>query len=617
MLKTTVLLRKLTPVSKNLRFAAMSQINKPPEELEEIRAKLEELTESLPEHSAPLQRVTSEQKKFLLKRLLRREKLIKIEHEKGFPPIYDMFMRHHTYLRISLTEKCNFRCVYCMPEEGVQLSPKDNLLTNDEILRMVRLFAAHGVDKVRLTGGEPTIRKDIVEIVAGINSVPGIKDIGMTTNGAVLEKHLKPLVDAGLSKINISIDSLNKAKFELMTRRNAFDRVWSAIEAARKLLPKVKLNTVVMNGKNEEEILDFVAVTKDKNLDIRFIEYMPFGGNKFSNNKFYSYHAMLEQIIRKYGDSVKRLRDSPNDTTKAYKIDGYEGQFGFITSMTDHFCNTCNRMRITADGNLKVCLHGNAETNLRDMMRAGASDEELSDIIQKSVNNKKARHADFRHEQFEEFAKPSYDPHRRVKKGGSSLPSASKIQAFLSASSPKHSFLQNRFFSSDDFNRLTHVDIDGKVKQVDVSTKQPTARLAVAQGTLVLPKEVSIQIAQNTIKKGDVLTVAQIASIMGAKQTSNLIPLCHHIPLAYVDTRFKHDQEKYLLHARSSTRCIANTGVEMEALMACTIALLTVYDMCKAISQEMRMTDVRLIHKIGGETNYLGDRSLYNFEEDR
>ncbi|ULT80107.1 hypothetical protein L3Y34_010593 [Caenorhabditis briggsae] len=267
------------------------------------------------------------------------------------------------------------------------------MLKNEEVLRLVKLFADHGIDKVRLTGGEPTIRKDIVQIVEGIASTPGVKDVGITTNGLVLPRFLPDLKNAGLTKVNISIDSLDRQKFAKMTRRDGFDKVWKSIELAQDYFPKVKLNVVVIRNQNENEIVDFVNLTANRNLDIRFIEFMPFGGNEFKNDNFYGYREILSLIVEKFGDDVIRLSDSPNDTTKAYKIEGFQGQFGFISSMSDHFCNTCNRLRITADGNLKVCLHGNSEVSLRDKIRDGSSDEQLSEIIQKAVNNKKARHA--------------------------------------------------------------------------------------------------------------------------------------------------------------------------------------------------------------------------------
>ncbi|KJH43659.1 radical SAM domain protein [Dictyocaulus viviparus] len=229
----------------------------------------------------------------------------------------DTYGRTHNYLRISLTEKCNLRCLYCMPEDGVSLSPEFNLLTSNEIIRLVELFASHGVDKVRLTGGEPTIRKDIVELV------------------------------------NISLDTLDQHKYMLMTRRNGFAKVMKCIELAEMLFPIVKVNTVVMKNVNDNEVSDFVRLTENRRLDVRFIEYMPFGGNHFSQKKFVDYKTLLIAIEKAFDGLVLRLPDAANDTSKGYKINGFVGRFGFITSMSEHFCATCNRLRLTADGNLK------------------------------------------------------------------------------------------------------------------------------------------------------------------------------------------------------------------------------------------------------------------------
>uniref|UniRef100_A0A915E542 GTP 3',8-cyclase n=1 Tax=Ditylenchus dipsaci TaxID=166011 RepID=A0A915E542_9BILA len=273
------------------------------------------------------------------------------------------FIKKHTYLRISLTERCNLRCTYCMPEEGVQLTPNQKLLTTPEIVRLARLFAFHGVDKVRLTGGEPTLRKDLVEIVDSIAKIDGIKDVGLTSNGIVLGKKLDALLEAGLTQLNVSLDTLDEAKYMVMSRRNGFNKVMQLISKATSSLKNhVKINCVVIRGINDDEICDFVAMTHDQSLDIRFIEYMPFGATVLLSTKC---------------------------TSKAYKIEGFKGQFGFITSMSQHFCNTCNRLRITADGNLKVCLHGNAEVSLRDKMRSGIDDDQLSTIISEAISRKK------------------------------------------------------------------------------------------------------------------------------------------------------------------------------------------------------------------------------------
>lgn len=307
----------------------------------------------------------------------------------------DSFGRHHTYLRISLTERCNLRCRYCMPAEGVELSPKEHLLTTPEVLTLCRLFIQEGITKIRLTGGEPLLRKDLVEIVGGLNDLRsmGLQNIGITTNGITLARKLPHLKMAGLDQLNISLDTLVPAKFEFITRRKGFKNVLEAIDKAVELqFSPVKVNCVVMNGTNEEEICDFVAFTKDRPVDIRFIEYMPFDGNQWNLKRFVSYQQMLDRIYDRWPD-LSRLQDGPNDTSKAYKVPGFLGQIGFITSMSEHFCGTCNRLRITADGNLKVCLHGNSEVSLRDCLRNQMPEEKLLEVITMAVKRKKKQHA--------------------------------------------------------------------------------------------------------------------------------------------------------------------------------------------------------------------------------
>ncbi|KAG0000520.1 Molybdenum cofactor synthesis protein 1 [Entomortierella chlamydospora] len=323
-------------------------------------------------------------------------KIAAIDKERPFSKVLtDNFSRQHTYLRISLTEKCNLRCTYCMPAEGVDLSPKDDILTTPEIIRLARLFVKEGVTKIRLTGGEPTVRKDINELVGQLGELQplGLKTIAMTSNGIALKRKLPSLVSSGLNLLNLSLDTLDRFKFELMTRRKGFERVMETIDDALAIgLDPVKINCVVMRGTNDKEVLDFVEFTRNKKVDVRFIEYMPFGGNKWKENKLVPYQELIENI-RAIHPTFKKLVDDPNDTSKAYHVPGFAGQVGFITSMSDHFCGTCNRLRITADGNLKVCLFGNTEVSLRDMMRQGKSDEELREIIEMAVKNKKKQHA--------------------------------------------------------------------------------------------------------------------------------------------------------------------------------------------------------------------------------
>ncbi|EDL23633.1 molybdenum cofactor biosynthesis protein 1 isoform 2 [Mus musculus] len=316
------------------------------------------------------------------------------EHAAPFSAfLTDSFGRQHSYLRISLTEKCNLRCQYCMPEEGVPLTPKADLLTTEEILTLARLFVKEGVDKIRLTGGEPLIRPDVVDIVARLHGLEGLRTIGLTTNGINLARLLPRLQQAGLNAVNISLDTLVPAKFEFIVRRKGFHKVMEGIHKAIELGYKpVKVNCVVMRGLNEDELLDFVALTEGLPLDVRFIEYMPFDGNKWNFKKMVSYKEMLDTIRQRW-PGLEKLPEEDSSTAKAFKIPGFQGQISFITSMSEHFCGTCNRLRITADGNLKVCLFGNSEVSLRDHLRAGASEEELLRIIGAAVGRKKRQHA--------------------------------------------------------------------------------------------------------------------------------------------------------------------------------------------------------------------------------
>ncbi|CAJ0827413.1 8063_t:CDS:2 [Entrophospora sp. SA101] len=323
-------------------------------------------------------------------------KIAEIDKNRPFSnSLTDNFERRHTYLRISITERCNLRCTYCMPTDGVDLTPSNKLLTTEEIIRIAKIFISQGVNKIRLTGGEPTIRSDIVELVGELGRLKshGLQTIAMTSNGIALKRKLPKLVDNGLNLLNLSLDTLDPFKFQLITRRKGLERVLETIDQAIELgLKPLKINFVVIRGTNENEVLDFIELTRNKPIYVRFIEYMPFDDNKWNKKKFVPYKELLENIQTKY-HNIQRLSDDLNDTSKAYCIPGFTGKFGFITSMSDHFCGTCNRLRITADGNLKVCLFGNAEVNLRDLLRQNVSDQELLEIIGVAVKNKKKQHS--------------------------------------------------------------------------------------------------------------------------------------------------------------------------------------------------------------------------------
>jgi len=341
----------------------------------------------------------------------------------------DTHGRHHNYLRISLSERCNLRCQYCMPPEGVPLSPSSKLLTDEEIMRLVRLFVKNGVNKVRLTGGEPLLRPNLASLVRSIsgelkmsndylNDQSGL--VGITTNGISLSRHIDDLVDAGLTGVNISLDTLRADRFLEITRRNGLDKVMRAIgDCIRAFRDKygdvrvgpdgsggsrVKINCVVMRGFNDDELSDFVKMADERfgcDVDMRFIEWMPFNDNGWNTSKFLSYKDMMDKIFYE-GSPLERIVDGPNDTTKWWRVQSQgeensgRARVGFITSMSEHFCSTCNRLRITADGKIKVCLFGSneKEVSLRDIMRSNQhedpklQEEELSNVVHAAVQRK-------------------------------------------------------------------------------------------------------------------------------------------------------------------------------------------------------------------------------------
>jgi len=283
-----------------------------------------------------------------------------------------------------------------MPSEGVELSPKESILTDDEILRLSDLFVRSGVTKIRLTGGEPTVRKGIVDLVSRLNKLKsrGLKSIAMTSNGIALYRKLPELAKNGLTHLNLSLDTLDPFKFEIMTRRQGHETVLRTLDLAVQLpgIQSVKLNAVIMKGVNNNEILDFVQLTRDKPVSVRFIEFMPFTGNKWNKDKLVKSSELLAHIKGAHV-GIRKLSDEVNDTARSFQVDGHRGTFAFISSMSDHFCASCNRLRITADGQIKVCLFDNREVSLRDLMRNGASDTELLQVVRAALGVKKEKHA--------------------------------------------------------------------------------------------------------------------------------------------------------------------------------------------------------------------------------
>ncbi|WP_299551225.1 GTP 3',8-cyclase MoaA [Seonamhaeicola sp.] len=298
--------------------------------------------------------------------------------------LQDTFGRDHTYLRISLTERCNLRCTYCMPEEGVQLSPKSHLMTYEEVFDIAKTFVKHGVTKIRLTGGEPFVRKDIPVILEKLAALP--VELSITSNAVIIDKFIDVLKANGIKKVNVSLDSLNKEKFTHITRRNQFDKVYNNILLLVKEGFQVKVNAVLMKDFNDDEIIDFIKFTKDLPVSIRFIEFMPFDGNKWDLSKMVSYKEVMKQVNGVFSETdVIRLQDAPNDTAKNYSIKGYQGSFAIISSVTNPFCDSCNRLRLTANGQLKNCLFSSTESDLLSKLRQGKS---IEPTIKKAVQAK-------------------------------------------------------------------------------------------------------------------------------------------------------------------------------------------------------------------------------------
>ncbi|MDP2210081.1 MAG: GTP 3',8-cyclase MoaA [Bacteroidota bacterium] len=299
--------------------------------------------------------------------------------------LIDSFNRQHNYLRISVTDRCNLRCVYCQPADGIELRQRSEILTFDEIERVAKLFAEIGVNKIRITGGEPLVRKDLPKLIQRLAIIPGIRILGMTTNGVLLKSFAHQLKQSGLTNLNVSLDSLRSSRFELISGRQYFkdvlDGIYASLDAG---FQPLKLNVVVMGGINDDELLDFVEFVRDKPINVRFIEYMPFKFNQWNQAKFVSFQQMVETISGRF--EMQRIKSiDENSVAKEYRITGVMGTISFITSMSDHFCGTCNRIRLTADGSIKSCLFHPAEINLRSALRDNTSDEIITGMIHSAI----------------------------------------------------------------------------------------------------------------------------------------------------------------------------------------------------------------------------------------
>ena len=304
------------------------------------------------------------------------------------PILFDNHGRPLNYLRLAVTDRCNLRCYYCMPEEGIKYLPKKELLSFEEIQRVVRVLAEMGITKVRLTGGEPFVRTDLMQLIESIVHTPGIKDVHITSNGVLMHEHVKELKSLGIASVNLSMDTLDAERFKKITRRDEFDKTWTTLQLLLEREIPVKINSVVMDGKNIEDIIPMVELTRNENISVRFIEEMPFNGEGSHYQKLnWTYKHILEHIKTAF-PGIQKVSDPENTTAYHYQIPGFKGNVGIIAAFSRTFCGTCNRIRITAQGILKTCLYDDGVLNIKDVLREGQSDEIVKGRLLHAFNHR-------------------------------------------------------------------------------------------------------------------------------------------------------------------------------------------------------------------------------------
>ena len=304
------------------------------------------------------------------------------------PLLFDNHGRPINYLRLAVTDRCNLRCFYCMPEEGIKYLPKKELFTFEEMERLVVLLAQMGITKVRLTGGEPFVRNDLMQLIRRIVEIDGIKDVHITTNGILTSPHVAELKSLGIASVNLSLDTLDRERFKRIARRDEFIKTWETFEQLMASDIPVKINAVVMEGQNIEDILPLVELTRNRNVSVRFIEEMPFNGEGSHYSSLnWTYKKILEHIQKEY-PNIDKVRDEENSTAYHYQVPGFKGNVGIIAAFSRTFCGTCNRIRVTAQGVLKTCLYDDGVLNIRDLMRNGLSDQEIKAQLQNAFTHR-------------------------------------------------------------------------------------------------------------------------------------------------------------------------------------------------------------------------------------
>ncbi len=306
--------------------------------------------------------------------------------------LVDPEKRHLNYLRISITDRCNLRCLYCVPEGRIPKLGHDEILSYEEILRLVNIGIRLGIRKVRVTGGEPLVRKGVIDLLGRLARIKELEDVSLTTNGVLLAPNAQRIFDAGIRRINISLDSLNREKYAQITGYDKFEQVWAGIQQAREIgFSPIKINVVAMRGINDDEIRDFGRLSLENPFHIRFIEYMPIGNSR-TNSRDQLLTPEIQQTIATLGE-LTPLGNGQNDgPAKRYRIAGARGEVGFISAISHHFCSRCNRLRLTADGKLRACLLSDGHEPLKELLRNGGSDEQLAEVFRTAVQQKAAEH---------------------------------------------------------------------------------------------------------------------------------------------------------------------------------------------------------------------------------
>lgn len=301
--------------------------------------------------------------------------------------LVDNHGRTINYMRLAVTDRCNLRCFYCMPEEGIKYVDKKELLSFEEMYRMINAFGELGISKLRITGGEPFVRKGIMDFLEQVSANSFIKQVHITTNGTFTEDKIEQLERMGIASVNLSLDSLDKQRFFEITRRNLYDQVMSTFKALVQSEISTKINMVVMEGKNIEDIYPMLELAKEHDVSVRFIEEMPFNGTLGQGNAtFWPAQKILDHINEKY--TIEKLPDPPNSTSTNYRIKGFKGSFGIIAAYTRTFCGSCNRIRVTPQGDLRTCLYEKGAMSLRDIIRSTEDDKQLKMALQQAIGHR-------------------------------------------------------------------------------------------------------------------------------------------------------------------------------------------------------------------------------------